>query len=57
MKTSMKTLCVLYVLAFVHACIYVLGFVPADVVRLKKVVWFKNLDSEQITSVEKFLKL
>ena len=36
---------------------YVLGFVPADVVLLKKVVWFKKLDSEQITSVEKSLKL
>jgi hypothetical protein len=34
---------------------YVLGFVPADVVCLKKVVWFKKLDSEQITSVESFL--
>ena len=31
---------------------YVLGFVPADVVRLKKDVWFSKLDSEQISSVE-----
>jgi len=35
---------------------YVLGFVPADVVRLKKDVWFSKLSSEQITSVEKFLE-
>jgi hypothetical protein len=35
---------------------YVLGFVPADVVLLKNNVWFKKLNSEQITSVEKFLE-
>jgi hypothetical protein len=35
---------------------YVLGFVPADVVRLKKDVWFSKLSSEQITSVEEFLE-
>ena len=35
---------------------YVLGFVPADVVRLKKDTWFSNLDNEQILSVEKFLE-
>ena len=35
---------------------YVLGFVPADVVRLKKDVWFSKLSNEQITSVEKFLE-
>lgn len=34
---------------------YALGFVPADVVRLKKDVWFSKLDSEQISSVEQFL--
>ena len=34
---------------------YVLGFVPADVVRLKKDVWFSKLSIEQITSVEKFV--
>jgi len=35
---------------------YVLGFVPADVVRLKKDLWFSKLGNEQITSIEKFLK-
>jgi len=35
---------------------YVLGFVPADVVRLKKDDWFSNLCNEQVTSVEKFLE-
>lgn len=35
---------------------YVLGFVPADVVRLKKDVWFSKLCDEQIVSVEIFLK-
>lgn len=34
---------------------YVVGFVPADVVRLKKDVWFKKLVIEQINSVEKYL--
>jgi len=34
---------------------YVLGFVPADVVSLKKDVWFSKLGDEQIISVEKFL--
>jgi len=34
---------------------YVLGFVPADVVRLKKDVWFSKLSNEKIISVEKFL--
>lgn len=33
----------------------VLGFIPIDVIRLKKDVWFKVLDSEQIDSVEQFL--
>jgi len=34
---------------------YVLGFVPADVVRPKEDVWFGKLDSEQVVSVEQFL--
>jgi len=34
---------------------YVLGFVPADVVRLEKDVWFRKLGSEQISSIEQFL--
>ena len=34
---------------------YVLGFVPADVVRLKKDVRFSKLSDEQMNSVEKFL--
>ena len=33
---------------------YVLGFVPSDVVRLKKDVWFNKLSNEQIQLVEKF---
>ncbi len=33
-----------------------LGFVPADVVRLKKEVKFSKLCDEQIKSVEKFLE-
>jgi len=36
---------------------YVLGFVPAEVVRLKKDVWFSELTSEQMKSVEKFLSV
>ena len=35
---------------------YVLGFVPADEVRLKKDVWFSKLSEEQIKSVENFLE-
>jgi len=35
---------------------YVLGFVPADVIRLKNDVWFNNLSNDQIKSVEKFLE-
>ncbi len=34
---------------------YVLGFVPADVIRLKKDLWFGKLD-DQLKSVEKFLE-
>ena len=33
-----------------------LGFVPTDVVRLKKELWFSKLDDEQIESVEQFLE-
>ena len=35
---------------------YVLGFVPADVVRLKSNIWLSKLNDEQLTSVEKFLE-
>jgi hypothetical protein len=35
---------------------YVLGFVPADVVRSKPDVWFCKLDLEHISSVEKYLE-
>jgi hypothetical protein len=34
---------------------YVLGFVPADVVRLKGNVWFRELKSDEVDSVESFL--
>jgi len=34
----------------------VLGFVSAEVVRLKNDVWFSKLSSEQISSIEKFLE-
>jgi len=34
---------------------YVLGFVPADVVRLEKDIWFMKLNAEQVDSVEQFL--
>jgi len=34
---------------------YVLGFVPAEVVRLKNDVWFSKLSSEQIKSIENFI--
>ena len=34
---------------------YVLGFVPADVVRLKNNTWFSKMDSEQVDLIEKFL--
>lgn len=33
----------------------VIGFVPADVVRLKNDVWFCKLSSGQVDSVEEFL--
>jgi hypothetical protein len=35
---------------------YVLGFVPADVARLKNEVWFSKLNNEHIKAVEKFLE-
>ena len=35
---------------------YVLGFVPADVVKLKNDAWLSMLNDEQITAVEKFLE-
>jgi len=35
---------------------YLLGFVPADVVRLKKDVWFSKINNEQIKAVDKFLE-
>jgi len=34
---------------------YMLGFVPADVIRLKNDVWFSKLNNEQISYAEKFL--
>ena len=34
----------------------VLGFVPADVVRLEKDIWFSELSNEQIKSVDNFLR-
>jgi hypothetical protein len=36
---------------------YVLGFVPADVVRLKNNVGFTKLDNEKIKSVEQIIDL
>jgi len=33
----------------------VIGFVPADVIRLKESVWFCKLSSEQVDSLEQFL--
>ena len=35
---------------------YVLGFVPADVVRLEKDVWFCELVRDQIIRVEEYLR-
>jgi len=35
---------------------FVLGFVPADVVRLKENLWFSELNNEQIKKVEEFLE-
>ncbi|MFC1487838.1 hypothetical protein ACFLRN_09165 [Thermoproteota archaeon] len=36
-------------------CYYVLGFVPADVVRLKN-VWFSKLNNDQIILIGKHLE-
>jgi hypothetical protein len=36
---------------------YLLGFVPADVIRLKEDLWFTKLGNEQIKSIEQFLDL
>ena len=36
---------------------YLLGFVPANVIRLKEDKWFTKLDNEQIKSIEKILNL
>jgi hypothetical protein len=36
---------------------YVLGFVPATVVHLKRDIWLSKLSKEQINSVNKFLEL
>jgi len=33
------------------------GFVPAEVVRLKRETWFKKLDMQQITSVDEYLNV
>jgi len=33
----------------------VIGFVPADVLRLKENVWFFKLSSDQVDSVDKFV--
>ena len=52
-KTHQTTLKYEFVIEFTY---YVLGFVPADVVRLKRDVWFSKLSNEQITSVDKFLE-
>ena len=37
-------------------CYYLVGFVAAGVVKLKKDVWFSVLDNDQILSVEDFLE-
>jgi len=34
---------------------YLLGFVPADVVGLKKDIWFAALNSEQVESFDQYL--
>jgi len=36
--------------------VVILCFVPADVVRLKKDVWFCELDRDQIVRVEEYLR-
>ena len=34
---------------------YVIGFVPADIVRLKEDFWFERLDSEHVGLEDEFL--
>lgn len=41
--------------AFWKKSYVLIEYVPAGVVRLKKAIWFCELDSEQVASVEKFL--
>ena len=52
-KTCQTTLKVEIIQEYTY---YVLGFVPSDVVRLKKDVWFIKLSNETVKSVEMFLK-
>ena len=35
---------------------YCFGFVPADVVRLKKDVWFSKLDRDQIARMKEYFR-
>jgi hypothetical protein len=52
-KTKQTTLTGRIIQEFTY---YLLGFVPADVVRLKKDIWFSKLDNNQMAAVEKFLE-
>jgi len=52
-KTQQTTLKGEIILEYTY---YLLGFVPVDVLRLKKDVWFSRLSNDQIASVEKFLE-
>ena len=36
---------------------YVLGFVPAHVIRLKKDFWFSKLEPEQIARIEEYFQI
>jgi hypothetical protein len=36
---------------------YVLGFVPADIVRVKEDVWFTKLRNKKIKSISRFKKI
>lgn len=51
-KTQQTTLNGEIIQEYTH---YVLGFVPVDVIHLKKEVWFSKLSDEQINSAERFL--
>ena len=51
-KTQQTTLKGEIIQEYIYYC---LGFVPADVVRLNKDVWFSKLGNKQIKSVENFL--